>query len=341
MASSEAILRQWNLMQMLQKRGEGIPLKEIAEELGVADRTIQRDFRLLCKIGIPLIHTKDDYGKRFWKLPHDFLKSGPMVIGVTEAISLHLAQRLLNPFAGTSFSEGIESIFKKIHSSIPKKALEYFAELDEIFYVKRVGQTDYSEHSDTIAKLTNATRMEKSLIIAYQGLWRRDDYTTHVDPYGLVFHEGDLFVVGLSHKANGIRIFKIPRISSVEQTDTAFERPESFKLEEHFKASFGIVQSGSEPIEVEVKFIGAAAALVEEREWHESQKLTWLDGEATLFDDTPEKPSVLHAVFRLGNLVEFKKWLKGFGVEAEVLKPESLREELKAELLAAANLYEN
>ena len=84
---------------------------------------------------------------------------------------------------------------------------------------------------------------------------------------------------------------------------------------------------------------GTAAALVEERVWHESQKLAWLDAETTLFDEAPDRPEALIATFRLANVVEFKRWVKRFGNQAEVLKPKWLRAELHDELLAAARQY--
>jgi predicted DNA-binding transcriptional regulator YafY len=46
------------------------------------------------------------------------------------------------------------------------------------------------------------------------------------------------------------------------------------------------------------------------------------------------------ATFQLGNTVEFKKWIKGFGAEAEVVRPDWLRQELRDELLAAARRYD-
>ena len=38
-------------------------------------------------------------------------------------------------------------------------------------------------------------------------------------------------------------------------------------------------------------------------------------------------------------MVEFKQWIKGFGDQAEVLRPDWLRDEMKTELLAAARRY--
>ncbi len=103
MARGEQILRQWNLLKTLQTRGEGIPLRRLADEFGVSERTIQRDFDVLEELGFPVEHDEDEYGKRFWRMPHDFFKTGPLVLGLTKAVSLHLAVSLFTPLAGTRF----------------------------------------------------------------------------------------------------------------------------------------------------------------------------------------------------------------------------------------------
>ena len=63
MARGEVILRQWNLLKTLQTRGEGIPLRELAEQFEVSERTIQRDFEILQELGFPIGHEEDEYGK--------------------------------------------------------------------------------------------------------------------------------------------------------------------------------------------------------------------------------------------------------------------------------------
>jgi predicted DNA-binding transcriptional regulator YafY len=340
MARGELILRQWNLLKMLQTRGEGMPLRDIAEAFEVSERTVQRDFEVLQELGFPIEYEEDEFGKRFWRLPHDFFRTGPLVVGITEAISLHLAEKMLDPLAGTILAEGLQSMLEKIRSLVPAKALDYFAELDNTVHVRRLGTTDYTAHADAIRVLLDNARKEVTVNVAYRSLWRNQAYATHFDPYGLVIFDGDLFVLGRSHRAADLRILKIARITSVEPTTEVFERPADFRLADHFRASFGIVHTGGEPVEVVARFSGSAAALVSEREWHESQQLAWLDAEATLFDEVPDEPEAVLATFQLGNTVEFKKWIKGFGAEAEVVRPDWLRQELRDELLAAARRYD-
>jgi predicted DNA-binding transcriptional regulator YafY len=139
--------------------------------------------------------------------------------------------------------------------------------------------------------------------------------------------------------AEAVRVFKVTRVLSAELTAEPFERPPGFSLERHFRNTFGIVRSGGKPVEVVVRFTGPVAGLVEERLWHETQKLEWLPPEGTLFEELPDEPDTLLATFRLSDFVELKRWLKGFGEHAEVLKPESLRREMGEELLAVARRY--
>jgi proteasome accessory factor B len=339
MARGELILRQWNLLKMLQTRGEGIALRDIAEALDVSERTVQRDFEILQELGFPLDHEDDEFGKRFWRMPHDFFRTGPLVLGLTEAVSLHLAERLLDPLAGTMFADGLGSVLAKVRSLVPAPALDYFAELDNTVYVRRIGKTDYTAHADTIRVLADAIRGERTVSVIYRSFWRKDQYETLFDPYGLVFFDSDLFALGRSHRAEGLRILKVARVATVSSTGDRFERPADFELEKHFRDSFGIVHTGAEPVEVVAKFTGTAAALVSERAWHESQKLAWLDAEATLFDEIPDDPEAVLATFQLADTVEFKRWIRGFGPDAQVVRPDWLRREVRDELLAAAAKY--
>lgn len=339
MSRGNQILRQWNLLQMLQTRGEGLALSRLAADADVSERTIQRDFEILQELGFPIEHDEDEYGKRFWRMPHDFFRSGPLVLSLTEAISLHLAERLLTPLSGTYFAEGLQTLLEKIRSLVPQQALDYFAALDETIYVRRAGMTDYAPFADKIRTVVDGARDETTMVVQYRAIWRGEEYTTLFDPYGMVFYDADLFVVGHSHRAGAIRIFKMTRILSVEATTESFERPSNFSLEEQFRSSFGIFQATGTPVDIAVKFTGGVAALVEERVWHESQQLSWQPAEETLFEQLPNEPETLVATFRLSGVLEFKRWIKSFGDQAEVVSPAWLREQIRDELFAAAKRH--
>lgn len=340
MARGDQLLRHWNLLKTLQTRGEGIPLARLAEDLGVHERTIQRDFELLQELGFPVEYGEDEYGKRYWKIPHDFFRQGPFVLSPVEAVSLALAEQLFEPVAGTHLAEGLQSVLDKIRSCVPAKVLEHFAEVDTLTYMPRFGRTDHGPHADKIRVLIEAAQNEQSVHVVYRPVWTGSEFETLFDPYGLVLYDGNLFVLGHSHHKAAIRILKVVRIQQVETTDKRFRCPEDFDIRQHFEHSFGIVRNGGNPIEIVVKFTGKAAPLVEERIWHETQQLHRQPPEATLFEGSKKEPDVLLATFRLAETEVFKGWIKSFGEHAEVLKPQWLREQIRDELIAAARKYQ-
>ncbi|GMU32795.1 MAG: transcriptional regulator [Planctomycetia bacterium] len=339
MSRGDQLTRQWELLRTLQTRGTGIPLRELSERFGVSERTIQRDFEMLQELGFPIEHDQDECGKRFWRMPHDFFRSGPLVISLTEAVALHLAEESLAPLTGTHLADGVAGLIEKVHQALPPAALAHFAKLDEILHVRLTGQTDYAAKAEIIRTLEEAARESLCVEITYRALWRGQQYTTRCDPLGLVLYDGDLYLVAHSHRAGALRVFKAARILAASKTTVQFERPEGFRLEDHFRSSFGIIHATGRPIEIAVRFTGTGAALVEERLWHQSQRLNWLEEAGTLFEHADEEPDNLVATFQLGDVVEFKRWILGFGPQAEVLRPDWLRAEIHHELNAAAEQY--
>ncbi len=339
MSRGDQLQRHLNLMRLLQTRGEGVPLAQLADHFGVSERTIQRDLELLQSEGFPVSFDEDAFGKRFWRMPANFFNTGALTLSLTEAMSLHLARRVLAPLRGTHLADGLQSVLDRIESLLPAQAMEYFAGLGDRLYVRPFAATDYSAHAGIIRTIDEAVQQDRVLELTYRSLWRGETYTTGCDPYGLVLHLDDLFLIGRSHRAGELRIFKISRIQEVRATEAEFERPDDFNLVNLFRSSFGIVRTEGEPVDIEVRFSGVAAAVVEERIWHHSQELAWLPAEATLFAEGGTDEGSLIARFRLAELAEFKRWLKGFGDGAEVLKPAWLRGEIRSELLAAAARY--
>lgn len=340
MPRGEQVLRQWKLLRMLQTRGQGVALRDLASEAEVSDRTIQRDLELLKQLGFPLKHEEDEHGKRFWRMPHDFFRSGPLVLTLTEAVSLHLSEKLFSTLAGTYLADGITSALQKIRGLLPAPALAYFADLDRIVAVRQRGYANYAPCANVIRTLIDAIRAQRSVDVDYRAVWRDDEYTMRFDPYSLVLYDGDVFAMGRSHRACEVRILKVPRILDARMSESRFNLPAGFSVEDHFRASFGIIQADGDPIEIAVRFSGPSAALVEERVWHESQHLVRADAEATLFERTSGEKGDLVATFRLADVVEFLRWIRGFGSDAEVLRPDWLRERLRDDLRQALELYD-
>ena len=68
--------------------------------------------------------------------------------------------------------------------------------------------------------------------------------------------------------------------------------------------------------------------MIQERTWHETQRLERLIPEPTLFESCGNESNAMLATFRLGEMEVFKGWIKGFGEHAEILRPAWLRQQI-------------
>jgi len=124
-----------------------------------------------------------------------------------------------------------------------------------------------------------------------------------------------------------IRTFAFDRMFDLRTvSDERFELPRNFRVQDHFQGELGALAPQA-PVKVVLDLDARAARNVRDVSWHPSQKSSALPGgglRVTLAVDDPE--SVL-------------AWVLGFGRSAQVLEPESLREAVQRELLAALEGY--
>ena len=111
----------------------------------------------------------------------------------------------------------------------------------------------------------------------------------------------------------------------LHQTKDTFEVPEDFSFEDFMSPSFGVFQG--EPIKAKVRFDPDVAGYIREKIWHESQEI-----------HTQEDGSIIFEA-EVAGTEEIKFWIMNWGSKAEVLEPESLREEIHTETLSMLERY--
>src|SRR6266516_1632783 len=115
----------------------------------------------------------------------------------------------------------------------------------------------------------------------------------------------------------GLRTFALPRVGNVRLSKTRFRRPTDFSIGRYLEQSFGVfAKPGKAKHTIRIVFDAFAAARVEERAWHPSQKIKQLrDGEIELS-------------LTLGNLEEVERWILSWGSHGQVLAPAELKERI-------------
>ena len=324
MARGDSLLRQWELIKVLQSHRFGVSTEELAVRLECNKRTVQRDLGVLQDI-FPIHYEQRDRGKRFWNLAGNTIESDKLQLTMTEMISLFLSQQLLLPLSGTQFGDGLQTALQKIRALLPERALTYFEGLDESFFIKSLAHHDYSNQDREIRTLNRAILNHKAVKVIYRSASKGREVISEFHPYGMVLLHASLYCIGYLACYDEVRTLKVARIKTVTSLGKIFNKPLDFSLASHLQGAFGVFRSQSRQ-KIRVEFTGWAATNVREIQWHPSQKILPNDGKKII------------VTFELGNTVEFKRWVLGFGRYARVVSPPALAEEIRQEHHAAAEL---
>jgi len=314
----DQVTRQWRVVSLLSGR-IGRTLDQLRGELGVTKRTIQRDLDVLEAAGIPLISEQRD-GVVYWRVMDPTKGSSELSLTLAELMALYFSRDLLQVLHGSPMQDALDSALQKIGASLPAPGHDLLRRLKEQTAVSVTGWKDYSKSSETISALNRAIRRRLTVRITHKPLKVPEARIRAVDPYRLWYAGGALYLVAFDHKKNGIRTFAIERISGVSTTNQRFTVKGDFDFEAFRRTAFPV--HGGEPQLVRIRFSPDQAPYVIERHWHDSQRLL------------PQGDGGIIMELQVGNLWEVKRWLVGWGADAEVVAPMNLRDAIASECKA-------
>jgi predicted DNA-binding transcriptional regulator YafY len=318
--------RQWKLLAILKESKKGITINALVERLKVGERTIRRDLKMLLEQNIPLQELTESHGRKLWLLKEDPFV--PATFNFEEAAALYLGHRFLSPLANSFLWESAESGLQKIRRQLGTGCVRLLDHLLEIFHESTTGWSDYSQQSEIISTLILACEDKKETVIRYRSYSAVEEQKYTIHPYALVTQGGTFYVVGFHCNCNEIRIWKLNRIVAAECLSTKFKKPKDFNTDKYRRRGFGVFVFSDEPVQkVRIKVDGLMARYVQEHHWHETQQFeTHPDGSVIVqFEVVPNK--------------ELTSWILKLGCNAEVLEPESLRREIKAEITKMLRRY--
>jgi predicted DNA-binding transcriptional regulator YafY len=323
MSRGDQIIRQWRLITLLESRPERT-VADLARELGCSERTIWRDLQDVEAAGFPLGCEKRE-GRSHYRLLEGFRCHLPFPLSYSELLSLYLSRSLLQPLQGTPFSDSFDSLFAKLRSLLSEPLLCFLQKVKESLSSRQLRYKDYSASGPLIEQVTQAIMDRQTLEIRYHSFSRGRVQVRKIDPYRLWYQEGGIYLAAYCHLRQKVLMFALERILEIRPTSHTFVLPEGFDLEDYVRGSFGLLRG--EPVRVKILFSARQAPWIAERIWHPSQRLQYqLDG------------SLLMSL-EVADTLELKRWILGFGREAEVMEPKELREEIRREAEAVTEVY--
>jgi predicted DNA-binding transcriptional regulator YafY len=231
-----------------------------------------------------------------------------------------MSRDLLRPAGAQALGTAVTSAFDKIGRVLSQDARQLLDQMRESIGVRAVGAKLQAPAAEHVALIQRALLERRRLDMRYYSMSRDEENRRHVDPYHLTVFDGGFYLVGYCHWRKTERIFAVERIREMRMLALRFTVRAGFNAEEYLKHSWGIIKG--EIVPVKVIFSRAVARYVRDRLWHPSQKLR----------DLPD--GRLEVTLRVADTLELRRWVLGYGPEAEVTEPVAMREALAREVAA-------
>jgi predicted DNA-binding transcriptional regulator YafY len=304
--------------QMLYRAANGMSASEIAEQLGVSQRTVYRDLEMLSERGVPLWQEDG----RFGVLRDQHLAT--IRLSFNEAMTLFIATRLLARYAD-EYNPHIVSALTKLAAALPQSVAGHVIQAAET--LRRRPTNDVAVA--VLEQITRAWAERRVVRLWYRSPRSGELRQRDLAPYFLEISGPaySCYVIGYDAWASAVRTFKLDRLERAQMLDRGYEIPPDFDANTYLADSWGIMR-GRGLTEVVLQFNTDVSALLRERTWHPSQTIDELADGGLLF------------TVRVSDPREMRPWIRSWGADVEVLEPISLRNEMKDEARRLGSLYD-
>ena len=293
------------ILNLLRTR-RSLNAESLARECGVTERTISRDIISLSEANIPI------YYDRGYKLASDnFLP--PLNFNFDEYKCLKLALKSSPLNKAGDYAEVLKRVRAKVESVLSQRVKDMKKVAADTTHIDISSTHEPSSGEKFFKVIELAISEDTSLDIAYDsinsGLTKR-----RVDPYFIVYRSRAFYVVAFCHLRGDFRTFRLDRLKHADLTQNRFVRQPGVNAEKYFEGSWSVFSG--EPVEVLVRFTGNSARVIQGSIHHVNEEI----------EETPSG-DILYRITVRGT-EEIKRWLLGFAEDVEVIKPESLKEEM-------------
>lgn len=212
------------LLEILQGGGTRT-VAELADRLGVDERTVRRYVSHLIDLDIPVRTVRGRYGG--YRLAPGY-RMPPLMLTDEEALAV-----LLGLVAGrraglvTTSVAAMESAAAKVRRVLPEVLGRRLDALLETTDFTAPARRVASPETDVLLVLAEAARERHPVDITYTA-WngRRSERT--LQPYGIVAHSGRWYVTGADSDRGEVRTFRLDRIERAAVREGSFDVPEDF-----------------------------------------------------------------------------------------------------------------
>ena len=313
--------RYLRIAMLLNDHPDGLSAQELADRIGVSKRTVYRD----------LLSMDSDAGLPIWQDAGKFgLEGGaflpPLALTLHEATTLFLAARLLAKVSDEHDTELIAA-FVKLAQVLPPVLAAHIEATVDVF--SRVPPNP--RFTQVFRVLAEGWAQQRVVEITYDaGVYdaTKPARKTKVQPLAIepsaLTHA--LYLLAWDEGRKARRTFKVERILSAALTPQTFEPDEDYSAAAELARAWDVI-ADEELIDVVIRFTPAVARRAAETLWHPTQ------------ETEPQSDGSLLWKATVAGMREIRIWIMGWGADAEVLEPPSLRDNIASELARATSRY--
>jgi predicted DNA-binding transcriptional regulator YafY len=211
------------VLELLQTHGQ-MSGAELGARLEVDARTIRRYIMMLQDMGIPIEAEMGRYGgyalRSGFKLP-------PMMFTNEEAFALILGLLAARKSGFGAAATAVEGTLAKLYRVLPENLRDTVQAIENtLTFDLPEGRAGQHIQGGTLAAFSVGVQQHRQVIFTYQkGDELSERSERQVDPYGVVLHDSAAYLIGYCHLRDGIRIFRLDRISDVHLLTENFTPP--------------------------------------------------------------------------------------------------------------------
>ena len=179
---------------------------------------------------------------------------------------------------------------------------------------------DLAAEEPTLGALYSALIERRGVQFSYESGEGRKSFR-RVEPYGIVHRRGRWYLVGRDADREGIRSFRVSRISGdLEEVNVTYEIPEGFDAAEHVSAALEIQTEA--PTTALIRF---------------DARMRWWPEQNMPSNPSTEAPGgALDVEMVVGNVDALVSWVLGFGEGLQIVSPPEARDALVEHLRPVA-----
>ncbi len=325
---TEKLIRQLSLISFLMANGRPVSALEIKREVegysSMNDDAFARRFYAdraeLESLGISLQVEKPAEGffeAELYALPPENYYLPPIEFTDGELAALRTALGLLD--GEFAYAEPLRLALQQVSWGRPSPLTENdTAPID----VKLAAPGGGREMSQRLAKIETAISRRKTIEFRYYSMQRDEVSDRKIDPYHLVFRNGQFYLIGHAHERDEVRVFRLSRIrgkvSYATKAEHDFAPPEDFDRRDYASRADWQMGEVEGPAKV---FVRERIAWLVERDFAGYGKLR----KASKKDGVSGRGGIYETDFASGR--QLISWVLGWRENATLLEPEGLARE--------------